>query len=122
MSNDQIKNKKKQIMNSFVDTGVEEAIKWGNDYIKKNVPKSLDWIESYIKNLFSSATSHDSDSISENIRKAIFAGIEIGEENKERALVKAMIDEGINHKKINLILEKSSQYLITNEEIKKISK
>lgn len=121
MSN-KIKNKKEQMMASFVDTGANAATEWGNDFIKKNVPKSLDWITSHIKDLFSTVISQNNNSNRENIRKTILAGIEIGEENKERALVRAMIDEGINREKISLILEKSSQYLITREEIYKISK
>lgn len=110
------------MIDSFVDTGVDTVTEWGNNFIKTNITKSLDWITFHIKDLFSSATYKNNLSFRENIRKTIFAGIEIGEENKEQALIRAMIAEGINEEKIKLILEKSSQYLITIEEIKKLSK
>ena len=102
--------------------GAEAVIEWGNEFIKTNVPKSLDWISSNIKGVFSSLASKSDLSLRENVRKAIFAGIEIGEENKEQALIQAMKVEGIDEKKIKLILDESKQFLITFEEIQEISK
>ena len=120
--NTKIKNKKEQIVDSFVDSGAEAVIEWGNEFIKTNVPKSLDWISSNIKGVFSSLASKSDLSLRENVRKAIFAGIEVGEENKEQALIQAMKVEGIDEKKIKLILDESKQFLITFEEIQEISK
>lgn len=97
---------------------MDTVTEWGNNFIKTNIPKSLDWMTSHIKDVFSFVTSKNSLSIKENIQKAILVGIKIGEENKEQSLIRAMIDEGINEEKIKVILEKSNQYLITTEEIK----
>ena len=76
-------------------------------------------MSSYVKELFASIISQNNNSIRENVRQAIFAGIEIGEDNKEQSLVRAMVDEGIEQEKIRLILQKSNQYLITPEELQK---
>lgn len=115
MSNE-IKNRKEQILDSFADNGADAVTEWGNDFIKTNIPKSLDLITSYIKEFFSSVTSKNNLTIKENIRNAIYTGIEVGEKNKEQALIKAMKVEGIDEGEIKIILEKSSQYLITSEE------
>ncbi len=113
------KSKIQQMMDSFVDTGMDTATEWGNDCIKTNLPKVLDQMSSYVKELFASIISQNNNSIRENVRQAIFAGIEIGEDNKEQSLVRAMVDEGIEQEKIRLILQKSNQYLITPEELQK---
>ena len=117
--NNKSKSKIQQMMDSFVDTGMDTATEWGNDCIKTNLSKVLDQMSSYVKALSASIISQNNNSIRENVRQAIFAGIEIGEENKEQSLVRAMVDEGIEQEKIRLILQKSNQYLITSEEIRK---
>ena len=113
------KSKTQQMVESFVDTGIDTTTEWGNDYIKTNLPKILNQMASHVKELFSSIIIQNNNSIRENVRQAIFAGIEIGEENKEQSLVRAMVEEGIEQEKIRLILQKSSQYLVTPEKIKK---
>ena len=119
--NNKTKSKIQQMMDSFVDTGMDTATEWGNDCIKTNLPKVLDQMSSYVKELFASIISQNNNSIRENVRQAIFAGIEIGEDNKEQSLVRAMVDEGIEQEKIRLILQKSNQYLITPEELMELS-
>ncbi|MFQ7466636.1 MAG: hypothetical protein ACLRM0_15945 [[Clostridium] leptum] len=113
------KSKAQQMIDSFVNTGIDTTTEWGNDYIKTNFPKVLDQMVSHVKELLSLLINQNNNSIRENVRQAIFAGIEIGEENKEQSLVRAMVDEGIEQETIRLILQKSNQYLVTPEEIKK---
>ena len=53
-------------MDSFVDTGMDTATEWGNDCIKTNLPKVLDQMSSYVKELFASIISQNNNSIREN--------------------------------------------------------
>lgn len=48
------KSRKDQMMDSFLDTSTESMTEWGNDFIKTNVPKTMDWITARIKDVFSS--------------------------------------------------------------------
>ena len=50
--NNKTKSKIQQMMDSFVDTGMDTATEWGNDCIKTNLPKVLDQMSSYVKELF----------------------------------------------------------------------
>ena len=50
--NNKSKSKIQQMMDSFVDTGMDTATEWGNDCIKTNLSKVLDQMSSYVKELF----------------------------------------------------------------------
>ena len=54
-------------------------------------------------------TKSDS-SIGVSVHNAIQVGIEIGEENKEQAMIKAMVNAGIKETQIRLILNASNQF------------
>ncbi|MHB1154044.1 MAG: hypothetical protein ACYCWE_20365 [Eubacteriales bacterium] len=116
------RNRKDQMMESFVDTGTDSMTEWGNEFIKTNVPKIMDWITARIKELFSSIKNKSDSSISSSVRKAIQAGIEIGEKNKEQALIKAMVKDGIQEAQIRQILDTSNQFLVTWESIESASR
>jgi len=111
------KSRKDQMMDSFLDTSTESMTEWGNDFIKTNVPKTMDWITARIKDVFSSIKNKSDSSIGASVRKAIQAGIEIGEENKEQAMIKAMMNSGIKEIQIRQILNASNQFLVTWEDI-----
>lgn len=54
-------------------------------------------------------TKSDS-SIGVSVHNAIQVGIEIGEENKEQAMIKAMVNAGIKETQIRQILNASNQF------------
>lgn len=54
-------------------------------------------------------TKSDS-SIGVSVHNAIQVGIEIGEENKEQAMIKAMVNAGIKETQIRQILNASDQF------------
>jgi hypothetical protein len=92
--NNETKTRKDQMMDSFLDTGTDSMTEWGKEFIKTNVPKTMDWIVARVKDVFASVKTQGDNSIKSSVRKAIQAGIEIGEENKEQAITQAMIKAG----------------------------
>lgn len=106
-----------KMVNSFLDTGTDSVTQWGNDFISTNAPKVLDWTVAKVKEIFSSFSNSSNMKSREFIRNIIFQGIEIGEGNKENALIKAMKDTGLDDDQIRQILKASKKYLITREEI-----
>lgn len=109
--------RKDRMVNSFLDTGTEAATQWGNDFISTNTPKALDWTVSKIKEIFSSVSKTNNMKSRDFIRGIIFQGIEIGEGNKENALVKAMVEIGLDKNQIHQILETSQKYLVTKDDV-----
>lgn len=110
-------SRKDQVVNSFLDTGVESVKTWGNGFISTNTPKALDWTVSKIKEIFSTLSNSSIVKSRDFIRDIIFQGIEIGEGNKENALVKAMQEVGIEDEQIRQILIASQKYLVTKEDV-----
>jgi len=111
------KIRKDQMFDSFADTCQEAMTEWGNSFIKTNVPKMMDGVTARIRDVFSSIKNKSDSSIRASVCKAIQMGIEIGEENKEQAMIKAMINAGIKETQIRQILNASNQFLLTWEEI-----
>ncbi|MFA7034467.1 MAG: hypothetical protein WC166_07425 [Bacteroidales bacterium] len=120
--NNETKARKDQMIDLFLDTGTDSMTEWGTEFIKTNVPKTMDWIVARVKDVFASAKTKGDNSIKSSVRKAIQAGIEIGEENKEQAITQAMIKAGISDTIIKQILDSSCQYLVTWDSIESQSK
>ncbi len=102
-----------QMINSFKDTGTDSLTKWGNEFIQENTPKALNWIVVKIKETVTSSATTSNMKMRDSIRNTIFQGIEIGEANKERALIQAMREVGIDKEQITQVLLASQKYLIT---------
>lgn len=105
--------RKDQVVNSFKDTGAESVTKWGNEFIQENTPKALNWIVSKIREAVTTAANGSNMKMRESVRNTIFQGVEIGEANKERAIVQAMREVGMDEQQIRQILSNSQKYLIT---------
>ncbi len=116
MSNEN-QDRKSRIKESFLDTGEECITEYGNNFIRTYMPVALDWITARIKEILSYATSKDKQTTCERIRNSVFAGIEIGEQNKEQSLVMAMKALKMDEEQIALILDTSKNYLVTKEEV-----
>ena len=109
--------RKDKIVNSFLDTGADSVTQWGNKFISTNTPKALDWTVSKVKEVFSSVANNSNVKSHDFIRSIIFQGIEIGEVNKENALVNAMKEVGLDESQIKQILKVSQKYLVTKEDV-----
>lgn len=109
------------IVNSFLDTSTDSVTKWGNEFISTNTPKALDWTVAKVKEIFSSISNTSNMKSRDFIRSIIFQGIEIGESNKEKALVNAMKEIGIEDAQIRQILKASKKYLVTKEDVVNIA-
>lgn len=109
------------IFNSFLDTSADSVTKWGNEFISTNTPKALDWTVAKVKEIFSSISNTSNVKSRDFIRSIIFQGIEIGESNKEKALVNAMKEIGIEDAQIRQILKASKKYLVTKEDVVNIA-
>ena len=109
--------RKEKMVNSFLDTGTESVTQWGNEFISTNTPKALDWTVAKVKEIFSSISKTSNMKSRDFIRSIIFQGIEIGEGNKENALIKAMKEVGLEESQIQLILTASQKYLVTKEDV-----
>ncbi len=120
--NKETKTRKDQMMDSFLDTGTDSMTEWGNEFIKTNVPKTMDWIVARVKEVFSSVKAKGDNSIKSSVQKAIQVGIEIGEKNKEQAITQAMIKAGVSDTQIKQILDSSSQFLVTWDSIESDNK
>ena len=88
------------IFNSFLDTSADSVTKWGNEFISTNTPKALDWTVAKVKEIFSSISNTSNMKSRDFIRSIIFQGVEIGESNKEKTLVNAMKEIGIEDAQI----------------------
>ena len=109
--------RKDKMMNSFLDTGTDSVTQWGNNFISTNTPRALDWTVVKVKEIFSSISSTSNMKSRDFIRSIIFQGIEIGEINKENALVNAMKEVGLEESQIEQILQVSQKYLVTKEDV-----
>ena len=110
------KSGKDRITSSLADAGEDAIVKWGNNFISKNVPIALDWTVERIKEAISALVNGSNTKIRDSIRDTIYKSIEIGENNKERALILAMRKEGISESRIEEILKTSNQFLVTKEQ------
>ena len=110
-------SRKDRVVSSFLDTGAESVKTWGNGFISTNTPKALDWTVSKIKEIFSTLSNNSNVKSRDFIRSVIFQGIEIGEGNKENALIKAMQEVGIEDSQIHQILITSQKYLVTKDDV-----
>lgn len=109
--------RKDKIMNSFLDTGTDSVIQWGNKRIATDTPEVLDWMLAKVKETISSISNTEKTKSRDFIRSIIFQGIEIGEGNKENALVNAMKEVGLEECQIEQILQVSQKYLVTKEDV-----
>lgn len=109
--------RKDKMVNSFLDTGTDSVTQWGNDFISTNTPKALDWTVAKVKEIFSSISKTSNIKSRDFIRNIILQGIEIGEGNKENALIKAMKEVGLEESQIRQILKASQKYLVTKEDV-----
>ena len=116
MDNEGISRKDK-MANTLFDTATDSVTEWGNDFIKTNVPRILDCAADKTRIAISTLTKKNNIKNRSFIRDAIYQGIEIGEENKERALVMAMKEMGTSDAQINQILEISNKFLVTLKEV-----
>ena len=102
-----------KMFNSFKETSEQAATNWGNDFINANLPKLLDSMVAKVKEVASSASKIENKKMIEQIRDIIFQGIEIGESNKEIAIVAAMKNAGMSENTIQTIINNSNKYLVT---------
>ena len=116
---DKIQEKATEMVDKFVDTGIDTTTTWGNNYIKENLPKALDKMATgFIGCILALKEKDDSQfekALNELCQKTLAVGIEIGEDNKERSLTKAMADEGLNQEQIDRISRNSAQYLVPTD-------
>ena len=117
-NNDSEKSRKDQMLESFVNTGTDTVTEWGTYFIKSNVPKTLDWTVKKIKEMGESIAKREHESIKNSFHEVMLMGMEIGENNKEQALQKAMQQVGIEDAQIQAIVELSKQYMIQIEALK----
>lgn len=110
---DIMSEQKKTMIDSFKDKGEQTVTEWGNKFIETNVPKSLDWVITRIKETVLSMSKDNNKKMSEQIRDVIFQGIEIGEGNKESAIIQAMKNAGMDENTIQAIISDSNKYLVT---------
>lgn len=109
--------RKEKMVNSFLDTGTDSVTQWGNEFISTNTPKALDWTVAKVKEIFSSISKTSNTKSRDFIRSIIFQGIEIGEGNKENALIKAMKEVGLEESQIRQILKASQKYLVIKDDV-----
>ena len=105
-----------KIKDNALDTATDTTIEWLNDYIKKNLPKLLTWSKNEIKNKLILFFEKKEPKI--YIKNAIYDAIKIGEENKERALIKAMKESGVPEIEIKKIINVSKKISCYNRENK----
>ena len=115
-------SRKTQIANAICDESTASIIEWGTTFVKENVPKALDRVAATISEILSSTKSKEKGLITNSVQKAIYAGIEIGEDNMEQALVLAMQRMNMDDEQINLIVKTAQQYLVTKEMIESARK
>lgn len=108
-------SRKDRMVNTFLDTSADSMTAWGNEFLSTNIPKTMNWTVTKIKEVFSALANNSNVKSRDFIRNAILQGIEIGEANKERSLILAMKKLGIDEGRINQILEESNQFLVTME-------
>lgn len=109
--------RKEKMVNSFLDTWTESVTQWGNEYISTNTPRTLDRTVAQVKEIISSISGTSNVKSHDFIRGIIFQGIEIGERNKENALVSALKEVGLDESQIEQILTVSQKYLVTKEDV-----
>ena len=102
-----------KIVDSFKNTSEQAITKWGNDFIINNLPKALDCMVAKFKESVLTVSKNENNKMNEQIRDIIFKGIEIGEDNKEVAIIKAMKNAGMDENTIQMIIENSNKYLCT---------
>lgn len=110
-------NRTERVRNELADTSEKAFKEWADDFIIENVPKVMNWSVARIKEFFSSLEKGSNKKVSENIRKGMFECIEIGEVNKERAMIMAMKKAGVEDAKIKEILELSNKYLVQKDDV-----
>jgi len=113
------KSRKDKVVDSFLDTGTDSVIDWGNQFISENLPKTMNWTVAKIKEGISSIAKKSETSIRSSSHKWIFEAIEIGEANKERAMLLAMKEMDLSEKQIQDILSAHNKYLVTKDDFEK---
>ena len=113
------KSRKDKVVDSLLDTGTDSVIDWGNQFIHDNLPKAMNWTVEKIKEGISSLAKSSGMSIRSSTQKWIFEAIEIGEANKERAMLLAMKEQGLSEKQIQSILTAQKKYLVTKADFEK---
>ena len=111
--------RKDKVVGSLLDTGTDSVIDWGNQYISENLPKAMNWTVEKIKDGISSIANKSGTSVRSTMRKWIFEAIEIGEANKERAMLLAMKELCLSEKQIQDILAAQEKYLVTQDDLEK---
>lgn len=105
-----------RIVDSFKDTSEQAIIEWENEYIRTNVPRVLDWMTEKIKETVLLISNDEKKKMSEQIKNIIFQGIEMGEKNKEIAVIKAMKNAKMDDMTIQKIISNSNKYLVTRDD------
>lgn len=118
MSNDE-KSRKDKVVDSYLDTGTDSMIDWGNQFISENLPKAMNWTVEKIKEGISSIAKSSGSSVRSSTHKWIFECIQIGEANKERAMLIAMKEAGIPAEQIQGVLRNHKKYLVTESDYEK---
>lgn len=105
-----------RIVDSVKDTSEQAIIEWENEYIRTNVPRVLDWMTEKIKETVLLISNDEKKKMSEQIKNIIFQGIEMGEKNKEIAVIKAMKNAKMDDMTIQKIISNSNKYLVTRDD------
>jgi len=113
------KGRKDKVVDSLLDTGTDSVIDWGNQFISENLPKAMNWTVEKIKEGISSIAKSSGSSIRSSTHKWIFEAIEIGEANKERAMLLAMKEQGLSEEQVQGILTAHRKYLVTKADFEK---
>lgn len=113
------RGRKDKVVDSFFDTGTDSMIDWGNQFINENLPKAMNWTVEKIKEGISSIAKSSGTSIRSSTHKWIFEAIEIGEANKERAMMLAMKELGLSEEQVQDILTAQKKYLVTKTDFEK---
>ena len=111
-------SRKRKMVNSFLDSSEEAMTKWLNEFIDENLPKTMTWTTTKIKELVLSLSDKSNTNTRDRIRNIILFGIEIGENNKEEAMVLAMREVGISEEQIIQVLENTPKYMVTKKDVK----
>lgn len=106
-----------RIKSELFDSGEKAFVNWADSFIAENVPEAMNWSVTKIKEFFSSLEKGNNKKMSETIRKGMIECVEIGEANKERAMIIAMKKAGVEDSKIKEILELSSKYMVKRVEV-----
>ena len=107
-----VEKRKGNVVNSALDTGEQTLSKWMNNYIEENLPQAMNWTVEKIKDYLRDIKLKEHCKISDSTRKCIATGLEIGEDNQQRAYIMAMREYGLEDNQITDIVGKSKKHIV----------